>query len=104
MKIDKDTLATMQDNCLKVWNRLIEIYPDIQGKLNEKTANDLWFRTWSSVAYPDTNPNVIKDADGKRILEFNPDYDLYPCDSDDKTMQAALNRIYKYIQNNTEAK
>lgn len=101
MKIDKTTLTNMQKNCLTAWNRLLELYPDLQGKLNEKTASDLWFKTWCSIAYDDNNPNVLRNESGMRLFAHNPRFELYPCNSDDQTMKAAYKRIYKYI---TEAK
>jgi hypothetical protein len=61
-------------------------------------APTLHFKIYQQKTYEDQNANVIKNADGLRLLELNESFRLYPegCnDSHVKTaMKSAINEIF----------
>lgn len=83
--------------CEKVWDRLKVKLSLSNSNLTVENVSDLWFRTWASIAYEDSNPNVIRDEKGQRLLEYNPDFELYPCNADDESMKSFYKRIYKSL-------
>ena len=97
MKIDNNTLQTMENDLTIVINHL-----GIDKKiLNENEINYLWFITWCNRTYLDNNLNVKKDKNGKRILAFidRDYYDLYPCNTNDTTIYTAWKKL-KHKWNN----
>jgi len=53
----------------------------------------LWHAVYMNKQYDDNNLNVLK-VNGKRILERDTNYNYYPCDSNDTTLQTALISIF----------
>jgi hypothetical protein len=99
MKIDKDTLADMTDKVTKAWTRLQEIDPTIAERLTLEVMPSLWFKTVTSISFAMPNPNILLDANGNRLFEYDSNYPMYPCDANDDTMKAAYKRIFKHLTN-----
>ena len=49
--------------------------------------------------YNDSNLNIRKGLDEKRLLEYNPDYEIYPCNTNDETLETALKYILEKLLN-----
>lgn len=93
MKIDPITLGDMQARMQTIWDIAYRDKSDIQD-LEVRQMNQLWFHTWSQTAWPDDDPRILRDEKGQRLFEHDPDYPLYPCDSYDDNLNAAM----RYIQ------
>lgn len=92
MKIDSTTRNKMKEDLTTVVN-----YYFPHGKPSELSIGNmhtLWFKVFCNRKYEYNNGNVIK-IDGKRLMELDFDFTLYPCDSNDNTLQTALISIFK---------
>lgn len=99
MKIDRVNLKKMEYAVSMVWTKLCADAPQFEPKPRELKAGDLqylWFKAWSSVAYPDDNPNVIME-NGKRLLAYDPGFQLYPCNSSDAHVLTAMKAIVRSL-------
>ena len=97
MKVTKDVYVDIEQRVSKALPYLL---PKDKGTItiDRFTDSDLmhvWFRTATSASFDDTNPNVLRDADGKRLFEYDFNYPLYPCDTNDITMQTAIRKAIK---------
>lgn len=100
MKIDKQTLAKMEQAVAITWHHLAAKCPDIKPEPHKLTTGDLqylWYKTWTNIAYPDDNPNVMKLQNGKRLLPHDADFPLYPCGSSDTHVLTAMKAIARNI-------
>lgn len=101
MKVTKDVYSDIEE---KVSIVLPYLLPKDKGAItiDRFTNSDLmhvWFRAATSVSFDDTNPNVLRDANGKRLFEYDFNYPLYPCDTNDTTMVTAIRKAVKnYLQ------
>ena len=71
MKVTKDVYVDIEQRVSKALPYLL---PKDKGTItiDRFTDSDLmhvWFRTATSASFDDTNPNVLRDADGKRLFE-----------------------------------
>ena len=80
MKIDFNTRTKMKNDISIVINHF---FPKGIHELSIGNIWNIWFKTFENRRYPDNNPNVIFDK-GFRLLSFNSDYELYPCNSKKK--------------------
>jgi hypothetical protein len=96
MKVDTKTLTNMEED-IRVIIKFFNLNPI---DLNVNDLNDVWLHVFMNRNYPDNNPNVKKDNEGKRILSQIEDFELYPCDTNDTTIYTALNKILDNLKNN----
>lgn len=102
MRVSKDIVNEFAVKGQRLLDRMRELYPDntVLNDVSQFTAghlHDLWFRVWASVNYPDSNPNVVRDANGNRLFTHDETYELYPNDSNDTTLLTALKRAAKQM-------
>ena len=101
MKIDKTTREMMKQDIKVVLFHLAE-QSDISVKEIDFTIpliHSLWFKTVCSKSYDISNPNCITKENGERLLKLNEKYELYPCNTNDTTIETALKSIFFEIKN-----
>jgi hypothetical protein len=92
MKIDKQAREIMKDGIkgtLKAFN--------IKAKdvVTIELMNQLWFKSFQLKTYTRARfPNLVIDFP----TVTNKEYPLYPCDSNDKTIDTALKTIFKELK------
>ena len=59
-------------------------------------AFNIWSMVYFSVNYPDKNPNVRK-VRGVRLFVHDDSFELYPCNTNDDTLQTAVVKAVKQI-------
>jgi len=96
MKIDNNILEVMKKNI----STIIHYYKIDVKKVTLNEMHYLWFKTFANVTYLEDNANVIKDNKGIRILPFidREKYLLYPCNTNDTTLQTGLKAILTELQ------
>lgn len=102
MKIPKEKRDEMRDKMQRWLDNYRRLYPQWEKvdptKFEVGTLHTVWFRTWASVAYDNTNPNTAYDLSGVRLFKQDPDYNLYPYDTNDTTLGSALMAIRKELK------
>lgn len=100
MKIDKKTLTYMQADIARVLDKL-----NVSPANINTTADRLsvWHRVYMCRAYTDDHPAIYCRDDSTRILSYQEDYPMYPCGSNDDSLDTALKYAIKKI-NQKEAK
>ena len=93
MKIDEGTRKQMLTDV----KAIIKYLPYDLDNLEIWQKHDIWFRTYANRKYPDNHPYIYK-KNGKRVLEQDLNYELYPCDTNDNTIETAINWIIKNIK------
>lgn len=92
MKTSKKTLTQMQDNIKKFLDQTGITLPEIYGPY----MHQIWFKVYVCIKYDSENANVIK-LNGKRILPYDPNFELYPDNTNDTTLSTALKIIHKNL-------
>ena len=93
MKIDSTTRNKMKTDIQIVCDYF---FPKGVYELSIGNMHNVWFKCFANRNYPNDNGNVIF-IEGKRLLEQDITYSLYPCDSNDNTLQTALISIFKEL-------
>ena len=91
MKVTGNDLLKMRAD-IKI---LVDYLTEGKGFKNPSitTMHDVWFNVYANRRYEDSHPMVIK-IEGKRLLEQDKNFDLYPCDTNDNTIETALKAIF----------
>ena len=72
-----------------------ELHHDLHKMYKENkvsTAFQLWHSNYANRQYPSDNPNVYFTF-GSRLLPYNPDFQMYPDDTNDDTLKTALLKV-----------
>lgn len=93
MKIDSIVRQKMKEDIAIMVNYF---FPIGISELSIGNMHNVWFKVFSNRKYDDKNPNVIF-IDGVRLLSYDEHYELYPCDSNDNSLQTALISIFKEL-------
>ena len=92
MKISLESRRAMLAS-IKATCKAFRIEPD--KVMTDATKNLIWFRAYCFTAYPDSNSNAL--LRGERVVDYNPDFPLYPDESHQVHIVTALNWIFKYL-------
>ena len=105
MKVQFNTLQAMRRD-LKVVVDFLESgrsNPELQDDLHSayavkptQVAWRLWHIVFCNRQYPCDNPNVFFVGHG-RLLSYDPNFQMYPDDTNDKTLETALDKVCKEI-------
>lgn len=93
MKIDKLTLDQMKNDIEVICKYF---FPKGINELSIGNMHNIWFKTFANRKYDDLNGNVIF-VNGKRLLKQDDLYSLYPCDTNNNSLQTALILIFKQL-------
>lgn len=95
MKIGKEKLAEMQQQI----KQLFPLYLKIRGlKREEITIANVW-DMWQIVVVAHNNENrTVYKENGERMFPHKK-IDMYPCNTNDKTLGTALKQIFNNICN-----
>ena len=52
-------------------------------------SHSLWHKVYCNKTYTADNPNVIMTRQG-RLLRYDPEFSMYPCNTNDDTLKTAL--------------
>ena len=93
MKTKFETLQQMKRDLRAVINHIgyIRIY-NAYKENPARVAFDLWNIVFVNRKYTTDNPNVIFVGSG-RLLSYMPNYELYPDNTNDNTLQTALLKV-----------
>ena len=97
MKVTPEVYSKMKSDIkvmLKVYFPYAETIPFEFFRISD--MHDIWFKTFVNRNYEDSHP-MVKKREGKRVLSFDPNYELYPCDTNDNSIQTALIKIFKEL-------
>ena len=98
MKVTKEVLEQMKSDIKTVLDYYLVVKPKFED-LYKSDYFTIWSWVWMNRRYNDSNLNVRKGLDGKRLLEYNPDYEIYPCNTNDETLETALRSILEKLLN-----
>lgn len=65
--------------------------------LQRHMLHDLHFRVYLNYTYPISNPNVMFDKDGVRILPLNESFELYPNNTQDNQIETAMKKAIEIV-------
>jgi hypothetical protein len=78
-------------------------------KLDSKDFFNTWHRLYINIYSPtecningklEINPNIDFLPNGQRLFEYNPNFEFYPCNTNDSTLLTALKKAVKQILEN----
>ena len=99
MKINAQARRSMKSDLLTVVNHygFISMFQAYTAdKVN--IAFKLWQKVHMNRAYSSDNPNVILvNKYAGRLLPYTPDFELYPCNTNDDTLKTALVKVLNDI-------
>jgi hypothetical protein len=58
--------------------------------------HEIWFKVYANRKYEDSHPMVQK-KNGKRVLKLDESFEMYPCDTNDNSLQTALIKLFKEL-------
>jgi hypothetical protein len=93
MKIDINTRQQMKNDIKVICDYF---FPKGITELSIGNMHNVWFQTFCNRNYHETNGNVIS-IEGKRLLDQDLNYEIYPCNSNDNSLQTALISIFKEL-------
>jgi hypothetical protein len=93
MKVDKETRDRIKEDMRKVMDAF-HLYPE--NCTDSRSLHSIWGFICSERRYDDTHPRF---QGRERILPHDPDHDLYPCGTNDDTLQTALAWAMKELLN-----
>ena len=97
MKIDNAILQRMKEDITILLEHYDYIDYVMKAGFNEGKMFQTWHKVYASIKYGDDNQNVAKKADGTRLFKRNPEYNYYPCDTNDNTLSTGLKKIFDLI-------
>lgn len=92
MKVTKEIYLQMKKDLKIVLDHYLYVH-NVNfntGDIPESTYFNLWHIVYSNRRY-ELNPNIIFVND-KRLLEYNPEFEYYPCNTNDNTLYTALKK------------
>jgi len=92
MKVTKEVREQMKSDIKTVLDFYLPNYPNYLD-LSVRDYYTIWSWVWMNKKYDDSNGNVRFTKDGNRLFEYNPDFEIYPCNTNDKTLETALKSI-----------
>ena len=99
MKINKSTFLKMQSDI----NSILPYYmvrKQVELKeITEALMHDIWFTVYANRVWNNKDIRLFRGEFNERVLSFNANYELYPCNTNDTTISTALNKIHKQILN-----
>ena len=108
MKIDEQTRLSMQRDIYQMICFLgVEKVEQYFSENPVSCVFDLWHKVFCNRAYPSDNSNVVFiDTGGAlkhRLLNYNENYEMYPCGSNDDTLKTALLKVTKTVLQDLKA-
>jgi hypothetical protein len=101
MKVSKTNLEFMQNSIEKMieYSAKKQNVPINKNLIDSFTISDkfyLWAIVYNNIKYYNDNANVYF-IDGKRLFEQNSNFEYYIDDTNDKTIETALNFVFNNI-------
>ena len=93
MKVDVNTKNRMKNDIKVICDYF---FPKGINELSIGNIWNVWQKTFENRKYHETNGNVVS-IEGKRLLTQDLNYELYPCNTNDNTLQTALISIFKEL-------
>ena len=105
MKISNEVFEQMKKDIEKLfqYHNLINIE---FSKLDSKDLYNTWHRLYTNIYSPtecringklEINTNIDFLPNGKRLFEYNPKFEYYPCDTNDSSLLTALKKVVKQV-------
>ena len=93
MKIKHDTFIIMSERILKALK-----YLEVRASNITDTCDQIrvWSFVVSNIKYNDSNLNVVTIG-GKRLFAQDRSIEFYPDNTNDKTLETALKKVFKYL-------
>jgi hypothetical protein len=97
MKIDNNTYLKMQSDINAILPYYMVRKQVEKHEITESLMHDIWFTVYANTRWADNDPRIFRTESGERVLKYNPNLDLYPCNTNDITLSTALNKIRKEL-------
>ena len=90
MKVDKKTFEQMKKDLWVLINYVgVKKVQQMYCRQPIGTAFKLWMRLYDCKVY-DEHPHILWKSDGSRLFPKDSEFNLYPCKTNDTTLQTAL--------------